>query len=175
MLKLSDISIKVKLYGLVALSTLGVALVLGLAAFLQATYRINGPIYGRIAVAREALSETEPAILCLTQPYITLQEMESARPGAELNALLTRYQEEKKTYHERRAHWLGKLPDGPYRQLLEGDVHRTAADMFRVADEEYVPVVSKSDAASRARASQLLRDRVMPRFRAQRDASFEAV
>ena len=63
MKRFRDYSIKTRLYGLVAITTAGFVLVLGLTAWLFATYRVDGPVYDRIRARRMALAELEPATL----------------------------------------------------------------------------------------------------------------
>src|SRR5262249_51257146 len=63
MKRFRDYSIKSRLYGLVAVSTVGFLVVLGLTAWLFNLYRINGPLHDRIRRARMATAEVEPPTL----------------------------------------------------------------------------------------------------------------
>ncbi|MFO0928239.1 MAG: methyl-accepting chemotaxis protein [Gemmataceae bacterium] len=172
--QLSNISVRGRLYGLVVFSTVGAALLLGLAGYLLATYRVSGPVYHAIMMTKTSQAEIEPSILVVTLPYITLQEMESATAD-DVRTLVARYREEEKFYHERRSYWLKRLPEGDYRELLENDLNTSAVALFRVANEEYLPKVQKGDAASRTEAGRVLREKIVPLFRTHRAIGTRAV
>lgn len=172
--QLSNISVRARLYGLVLFSTFGAALLLGLAGYLLATYRVSGSVYQGIMFTKSSQSEVEPAILVITIPYITLQELESA-PRDDMAALLNRYRSEEKYYLERRNYWLKRLPEGEYRSLLENDLHASVMALFRVANDDYLPKILKGDAASRIEAGRVLREKIIPLFRTHRDIGNRAV
>ena len=77
MRRFSDLSIKARLYGLVALSTAVLAAVLGLAMYLLYTYSIKGPVYERAVTYKEFDSELSAPTMFLGPSFIALLQLAS--------------------------------------------------------------------------------------------------
>src|SRR5262245_52082892 len=99
---LTSVSIKTRLYLLVLCSTLFAGLMLGLSLYVLGTYRINGPVYAELRESAVLKSELEPAVLCVTQPYITLHELDSTEKRDEIDALLKKFDAQVRNYERRR-------------------------------------------------------------------------
>jgi methyl-accepting chemotaxis protein WspA len=162
-----DITIRSKLYGLVIFSTVGLAAVLGLAGWLLYTYRVNGPVYERIIARKGALGELEPATLQILQSYLVLNLLQGANDPDEVKRLTERFHQLEKTYNERREYWLEHLYEGPTRQGLAGPIHEPAAEFYRVANQEYLPLIAKDD---RPAAARILKDTLKPLYEKHREA-----
>src|SRR5262245_39394567 len=134
MLVTALMTIKQKLYTLVIVSTIGLAAILGLAVYLLATYRVNGPIYERIIRRNEARGEMEPSVLQALRSYWTLSQLKDVTDPAEIRQLRDRYRELEASYHARRDYWVKELGEGPMKEGLTGPVHQTAMDFFRTAN-----------------------------------------
>jgi methyl-accepting chemotaxis protein WspA len=154
-------TIKQKLYALVIASTVGLVIVVALAVYLLATYRVNGPIYDRIVKRNAALGEMEPAVLYAIRANFTVSQLKDATDPAEIRQLRDRYRDLESSYHQRRDYWVKELGDGPMKEALTGSVHQTAIDFFRVIDEEYLPALDKGD---KKELVPLFATRVKPRF-----------
>src|SRR5262245_46658694 len=157
-------SIRTKLYSLVPATLLAVGVAVGLGLYVQSRYGIGGPVYEQLAIQKEFLSAVEPAVLQLTQPVISLQAMETEANRDELGRQLAAYQNQESEYRATREKFLKTLPDGEARRLLERDLHRPAEELFQIARSEYIPLLQQGQAADRQKASQVLRERVMPRY-----------
>src|SRR4051794_21773243 len=96
--RLRDSSLRTKLYGLVLGSALVVAAVLGLSSWLLSEFRVNGPVYQKLARKRELLAEVLPPTLVLTQPYTTLNQLIAAGDDQKIRQLEARFQQEAKAY-----------------------------------------------------------------------------
>src|SRR5262245_22287878 len=167
MLRLHDMSIKAKLLALVALGTLGLLVVLGLAGRMLATFQINGPLYERIIKRREVEAEVKPSTFDVMAPYLMLHELAAAADAQESNRLLGEYRALEKEYQDRKAFWRRELFEGPTKQALEHDVFPAADEFYRLVDEEYLPAVKNGDQAA---AKKVFDTRVRPQFQAQRRA-----
>jgi methyl-accepting chemotaxis protein WspA len=168
-----DIPIKSKLYGLVAFTTLSFAAVLALAGYLLAEYRVNGPVYASIIQHKDLINDLSPPSLLLTQPYITLQELETVTDPAEVKSLLSRFRELEQRYRDAQGRWLTELPPGnSFREDIEKKLSLYSDDIFQVAREQCIPLILKGG-ADRERASQLLREKITPQYREQRQAVAE--
>jgi methyl-accepting chemotaxis protein WspA len=173
MWRLSDISIKSRMYALLALSTIGVSAVLCLAVYLMHTFRINGPIYEDIARIKTIEAVVRPSILCITEPYITLHEMETSQDKDEVRALKRRFEKEVKLYYDTVAR-LRELPDSDFRRKLEIEAYDPAGKIIDVANSEFLPLIGK-DEASHAKATNVLRDKIMPLYKSHRRLVDDAV
>jgi methyl-accepting chemotaxis protein WspA len=133
-------SIRTKLYSLVPATLLAVGIALGLGLYVQDRYAVGGPVVKRLGVQKDFLADATPAILVLTQPVITLQELERETDRAEIDRLTNKYHAQEAGYRENRLHWLKLLPDGEAKKLLEGELNDRAEEVFRIADQELVPI-----------------------------------
>jgi len=105
MTRIRDLSIKSRLYGLVATAVLGFAAVLALTFWLSHEYQVNGPLYNQLTMWRSVISEYEPATLSVTQPALSLSLLlVTTNPDEERQRIATFHKKEG-VYRDRRAHW----------------------------------------------------------------------
>jgi methyl-accepting chemotaxis protein WspA len=161
-------SIKTRLYSLIPATVLAVGIALGLGLYVQNRYGIGGPVYNQVGVQKELLSDVEPAVLLLTLPVITLQEAETDQNREAVLRQLSRLQEQEAQYRAAREKYLNALPDGEARRIIDRDNHRLAEEILQTARLDYFPLLLSGQAPERAKASQMLRDKIMPRFQEQR-------
>ena len=81
MFRLDKLSIRQKLYGLVVISTLGLAAVAGLSAWLLMQFRVSGPVYDRVIGAKDFLGDVSPSPIYIIEPFVTLYQLDEARCG----------------------------------------------------------------------------------------------
>ncbi|HJZ56301.1 MAG TPA: methyl-accepting chemotaxis protein [Gemmataceae bacterium] len=165
MFGLSARSIRFKLYSLVPATLLVVALALGLGLYVQARYAIGGTVYEQMAVQKEFLSDVTPAVMLSTVPVITLQMAETEMNPAELAHLIDQFRAQEREYRETRDKWLKLLPEGDAKRMIERDLHPLAEDLYRVANNEYLPLLVRNQKGDRENASKILREKIMPRFK----------
>src|SRR5262249_14825917 len=77
MRRFRDLSIKSRLYGLAGVSTVGLAVVRGLAVYLLQTYSIKGPVYQRTVRYKDFVVEITPPAMFAGPSYWILWELES--------------------------------------------------------------------------------------------------
>ncbi len=171
MSRISKSSIRTKLYGLLVGYTAVVAVVLLLTGYLQYVYRIDGPVYKAIDAEKDLLESFTPPVLYISHPYLALQELEGATDPADVRQLVARYRDLEAAYQKRREEWLRVLPDGDVKAALQTTTHRPAAELFRLAEAEYLPLVGKEP----AKASQVLREKIRPRFDEHRQVAFALI
>jgi methyl-accepting chemotaxis protein WspA len=172
MLRLRDLTIKTKLYGLVLFSAVGLSAVLGLSLWVLYEYRVNGPVYDRLSRRAAALAEVEPATFYVGHPYLLMHEMFTTTDPAELLRLNENYVDLERHFYAREAYWSENLFDGPLKSALSGEVFPTANEFYRVAKEEYLPLINKGE---RARAGQVLAEKLRPRLTQQRELIMRTV
>lgn len=172
MFRLRDWSLPAKLYALVVGYSVLVAGVLILAGYLMRTYRVHGPVYEEIATDFRLLNDMDPPMMNVGAAYLMLSELDSfGTDAAEIRDNVQKFRDYEVKYNEKRAYWLapGKLPDGEIRRGLEGPVHAPAADLFRIANEEYLPLIGKGPEQLK-KANEILNTRIRPKFYEHRRA-----
>jgi methyl-accepting chemotaxis protein WspA len=177
MFRLRDLSLPTKLYALVIGYSVLVTGVLALAGYLMRTYRVHGPVYEEIATDFKLLNDMDPPLMNVGAAYLMLSEIDSFGGDAgEVRDTTQKFRDYEAKYNERRAYWLapGRLPEGEIRRGLEGQIHAPAADLFRIANEEYLPLIGKGPEATK-KANEILVTRIRPRFYEHRRASAAVV
>jgi methyl-accepting chemotaxis protein WspA len=159
--RLLDFSLRVKLYGLVLFTTVVLAGVLGLSTWLLVEFRINGPVYRKLAQQREVLVELLPPALTLSQPYLTLNELAGADDERAINQLRTRFAREQQAYLDAHERWARDLPEGPLRQEIVVRSYIPAMEVLRLAREEFLPKLGKGN---ESQLRQVLDRKIAPAF-----------
>src|SRR5262249_6905563 len=108
--RLNDVTIRTKLYLLVAVNAVALALVLGLAGWLLYTYRVTGPVYTRVLQAKTVTGEMEPAILYIIWPHMHIQELLGATDPAEIDRVERELRDLEDQYRAHQDHWRRELP-----------------------------------------------------------------
>jgi methyl-accepting chemotaxis protein WspA len=169
--RLTDFSIRTRLYVLGGIAVLLTGLVLLASNYLLHQYRIEGPRHQPIKTKRITQGEVSPPSLYLADFYIVLQEMETVAEGEDLRRLLARCDEHARHYEAKHADAVARLLDPGLRRQIQGDLDRTARELIRVARTDYFPLVGKT--GQQAKISAALREKVAPAFRAHRAAAVE--
>lgn len=167
MRRFRDVTIKAKLYGLVLFSVIGLALVLGLALWVIHEFRVTGPVYDRLSRRATALSDVEPATFYMGHAYLVLLELSHAKEPAQIAQKQEELVKLEQTLREHAAYWKENLNEGPLKQGMFQDVLPTAHEFYRLAREEYVPLLNKGEQQP---AAQFLNEKLYPKFLANRAA-----
>jgi methyl-accepting chemotaxis protein WspA len=163
MLRLNNLTIKAKLYCLAIFSTLGLAIVLGLSLWVLHMYRVNGPVYERIIRRVEALGDTAPSKFYTLKPYFILQQMSTTSDQKQIEHLTQEFNDFETQFRDKETYWTEHLFEGPLKQSLTRDVFPSVREFYRVAKDEFFPLLSKGDQKTLA---QILATKVEPRFQA---------
>ncbi len=174
MLRPRDVSLRTKLNSLLIAYTITVAAVMALSGYVLSRYRVGGPVYQELIDEKQLVNELTAPSLMIWSEYIDLQEMESMTDAAELRRQLAIYREHEADYLKRRDYWLGRNLDPAVRRILETTAHQPVVEIFRIANEDYLPAV-RGDAAAKAKAAKVLREQISPLFRQHVKAVDEAV
>jgi methyl-accepting chemotaxis protein WspA len=145
----------------VVVITISLALILGLASWLLATFQIDGPIYHQIAKAQQMTSELQPSTLAIHRPYLLLQGIADAHDSDDVTQMAAKLRSMEQEYRRRFEYWKKELPDGPVKQKLVEESDPPAEEVFRIAREELVPAALGKD---RAVPAKILRDKITPRY-----------
>jgi methyl-accepting chemotaxis protein WspA len=145
----------------VALTAIGFTTVLGINKWLSAKYQVNGPLYEHLMTRRVIQAEYEPATLAIIEPKLTVNTMLIAKDPEEVRQLTDQFRKLEARYRDRRAYWQKELWDGPVKDVLNKEVYPPADEFFRLAKEEYIPLIEKGD---RPAATQVLISRLRPQY-----------
>lgn len=170
--RLRHATIKTKLYGIIAISVVGLIIVLSLSLYLLSSFGINGPAYNRILLRKSALAELEPCTLFVIEPYLTLFEITASKDADETRRLIADFKEQEKKCIDRNAYWMENLFEGPTKRAMRESVWPTVEKFFQTANEHFIPIVLGDD---RDATRQALDTYVAPVFAANRDAIERAV
>jgi methyl-accepting chemotaxis protein WspA len=172
MRRLSDYTIKTRIYGLVVVALVGFTSVIGTAFWMASEYAINGPLYNRVSIRKAVMSEYAPSSLCMTEPAKEASLLLTATDPAVIREVTEKYRRLEAKYTDRQEFARRELQDGPVKRTLEKDVFPPADRFLKIADEEFFPLLAKGD---RAAATQVFYTQMRPLYLQHRAAIDEAV
>jgi methyl-accepting chemotaxis protein WspA len=178
MFRLRDVPIRTKLNALLIAYTVTVAAVMALAGYMLARYRVGGPVYDTLSEHLTLTGEMLPPPLLIGQAFLMLQELETETDPTEIRRMLQSFKQYHKDYEDKRKYWLDRNIDPTVREALERSAHLPAEEIFRLANEEYLPALAagrKGDAAARERARTILHTQIGPLFREHSRVVHEAM
>jgi methyl-accepting chemotaxis protein WspA len=161
MRRFRDITIRAKLYGMVALSAAGLAAVLGLSLWVLHKYRVNGPLYNHLILRKSALSDVDPATFVLTEPYFTLYQLNQTAAPGEVERLTEEFHRQEARCRRRQAHWDKELFEGPLKKSFREELYPSIDEFFRLANERFLPLIAKGD---RKAAGEVFSLQVVPHY-----------
>jgi methyl-accepting chemotaxis protein WspA len=168
MFRLRDVPLRTKLNALLIGYTITVGAVLALAGYMLARYRVGGPIYLELSEHKHLTNEMTPPPLLIGRAYLMLQELENESDPAEIRRITGAYKDYEREYEEQRKFWLSHKIDPAAREALERTSHQPAIEVFRLANEEFLPNFTagqKGDAAAKTKAKTVLHNQIAPLFR----------
>ena len=126
-----------------------------------ATYQVNGPVYKEIIEGNNLLADIAPPPLFVVEPYLVIHELTVSKSGPPTEALIQEFNGLRKTYDERQAYWSAQLgsEDDFIRKPLMQDAHAAADEFFKMAADEFIPLVREG---KQAQAVTVLRDKLVP-------------
>ncbi|QEL13539.1 methyl-accepting chemotaxis protein [Limnoglobus roseus] len=172
MKRLKDFSIKTRLYGLVVNAVLGFTATLGLTYWMAGEYAVSGPLYDRLMLRKSVISDYQPGPMSATEAAFQLSLLLVVTDPAESRSVLEHYRKLHADYRERQEFVRRDLFDGPLKRTLEKDVFPPTDQFFRMAEEEFLPLVAKNDKAA---ANQLFVTRMRATYQQHRQAIDRAV
>ncbi len=160
-MRFNNVSIRTKLFGKVVVVTAGLATILGLALWITSTYQVGGPVYKRILQANELSPDLTPATLAIPRIFMTLQILAEADELPEIQRQIDSLRSMELEYRRRFDYWRRELPSGPIRDGLERETDPPVREVFRIAREDFLPLVNKKD---RVGATKVLKEKITPRY-----------
>ena len=173
MIRLSDYRIQSRLYAQLIFSCVGLGAVLALAIYQMYQYRVSGPVYQKIELYNDFGLEISPPTLSAGQAYLVMQELETETNPDEIRRLKDRFSDLESLFEKRHAEFAVKLPEGESKRQLTQIIKPGGQEIFRIARDELLPLVGKKE--DQAKASDILNQRIRPKFRKHRAAVDDVV
>src|SRR5215510_1369232 len=170
---LRDVSLRTKLYTLMAGYTLIVIAVLVFAGYLLDRHRVGGQVYQELSDQKDLVNELTPPPLLIGRVFLMLQEIETATTDAERQRIENQYRLYADDYRNTHRKWLGKTLDPTVRRALETTIHQPALNVFSLAETEYFP--KARDEKTRKEATAVLREKITPQYREHTKAVYETI
>jgi signal transduction histidine kinase len=146
-------SLALQVAALLALA-LGALVTLAVASRrIAADARIGSPAFEAIVAQREAVAALEPAAVQLGQPFADARIAAAATDSVTRGRARERLTSARSSFEPAVAALIQRLPDGPLRRALDGDLRRAAGRFFVLVDTALVPAL---DAGDLARARRLV-------------------
>ncbi len=172
MSRYSDMTIRTKLNGLLLVGTLGLAAVFGLSLWVLHKYRVDGPLYEQLALRMAILSDLQPAVFDLAEPYGLLYVLNAMTDASEVEMLKGRFSYHAEMFRQREAYWTKALADSDIKNFLTSQVFPEIREFYQIAQNDYLPLLGKGD---RQQLTQILTTKLMPLYRSQRQHVEQAV
>ncbi|MEI7686572.1 MAG: methyl-accepting chemotaxis protein [Planctomycetota bacterium] len=148
MFRTTDMSIKARLYSLIAVTVIGFGAVLAITQWLSARYQINGPLYDRLMIRRAIMSEFEPSTFSLVMAKLAINHILISTDDDEAKRYVEEYRKYERLFRERQAYWRKELFEGPLKQTLEKEAIPPADEFFQLVNTGLLPIVTKGDRAA---------------------------
>ena len=140
-------SLRLKLYSLLALSLVGYVVFAGVGWDTIQRARVGGPHYTAIVQGKDLVADILPPPEYIIESYLLCHELLDVPAGPERDAIVADLGEREAEYLRRHDHWAAVLPDGAMKTgLLEASTAPALA-FYREAKETMIPAVNRGDAA----------------------------
>jgi methyl-accepting chemotaxis protein WspA len=159
---LKNTSFRSRMLLLLGLLLAGAVVTHAMYAAMITQVEVNGPLYHNIVLGKDLIAILEPPTLYLRPSYYYLFQALAEEDPAEVRKIIAMYRATEKRYHDDRAAWLQKLPEGPRRQAVEKTIHEPAEKFFAVVNQSILPRLEAGGAADREAARKAMREKVTP-------------
>jgi len=120
---------------------------------------VNGPIYRKISLSQDLVSDYVPPSESLLQAALICNMMTSTSDPAELRRYIDRLRTAQHDFEGRHIDYMRRVPEGPLKDMMRGTAYRTAEQYFQVAQQSFIPLVLKGD---HAEAQKVAVERMQP-------------
>jgi signal transduction histidine kinase len=108
---------------------------------------INGPIYQRIALSKDIVSDYVPPSESLLPEALICVQMNLANDPAQREKYRSDFAAAREDLEKTYADYMRRMPEGPLKERMRGVAHQTAEEYFRIVDEAFIPLVEAGDHA----------------------------
>jgi signal transduction histidine kinase len=129
------------------------------AALLQ--IEVNGPIYQRISLNKDLISDYVPPSESILQAALICSMMAETSDLTEIQRYINQFDTARKSFETTFADYMRRVPEGKLKEMMRGTAHESAEQYFQTAQGTYIPLVVRGD---RERAKEILQSRMKPLY-----------
>ncbi len=146
------LTVRAKLYTLVAVCAVAFAFYGALNYSTLSVAKVNGPYYNRIVQGKDLIADILPPPNYIIESYLMAlhmaNEVDSGADQTTMQAYVDRCQALKDEFDDRHQHWVNDLPEGEMKTLKTVDCYEPAIKFYQVLKDEFVPACLAQNADS---------------------------
>lgn len=147
-MRLRDITIRSRLYGLTFLSAVGLTGILALSLWCMATFRVNGPVYRQIIRDKDILADILPPPIYVIEAYVAIREADDTADSAQVQRSRVQVLQLEQRFRQRCEYWRRELPNNDLKAALLDQSAASARNVFHIALDDYFPARARGDRAA---------------------------
>lgn len=123
----------------------------GLAIFATVAFtallriEVNGPVYQRISLSKDLVSDYVPPSESLLQVALICGMMNETSDAAELQHYLGLFRASEQNFEQQHTDYMRRVPEGKLKDMMRGTAYKTAEQYFQIAQLEFIPQVIEGD------------------------------
>lgn len=141
MLALRNLSIRAKLFIVIALLLGGFSLLGSVTARTLNRTKVGGPLYNEVILGKDLLADVLPPPLFIIEAYLTVHEIEDETDPARIRVGVESLRKLIAGFKGRIAHWDGALTAGELKESLLKDSGTHASEFLDICEVRFVPLM----------------------------------
>jgi signal transduction histidine kinase len=129
------------------------------AALLQ--IEVNGPIYQRISLSKDLISDYVPPSESILQPALICSMMAETSDPTQIQRYIKQFDTARKNFETNFADYVTRVPEGKLKDMMRGTAYESAEQYFQIAQSTYIPLVVRGD---REGAKKILQSSMKPLY-----------
>jgi methyl-accepting chemotaxis protein len=162
-----NLRLRAKLLLLAGVFALGFIAFGGYSYYALSVAKVGGPLYQRIQLQESLRADIAPPSQYIIETYLTALQLRDAKDPSEIDILVNRVQNLRKSYEDRHAYWAAALPAGTLKDLMTKDSYDPAEQFFDVVQKELIPAVQFGDTMT---PDSLFEQKLTPLYDAHRES-----
>lgn len=143
--KISDLTIRTKIFGLIAIMIVGLG-VFGIVSFdTLNTVKVNGPLYHEIIENKDLVADILPPPEYLVEAYLVVLQMLDEQDKSKLDEMVRRSAKLREEYETRHVYWEKSLAPGNLRDTMVIASYGPAKEFLDLRDREFIPAILGRD------------------------------
>jgi len=135
------LSLAGKLYSVVSVSIVFLAVFASVSLFTFAKLKVNGPVYKQIVQGKDLIADILPPPEYILETYMVALQMMGSRSAAETAGFVERIKALKNDFIVRHDYWNTELSEGEMKGILISDCYVPAMKFYEILEEKYIPAV----------------------------------
>jgi signal transduction histidine kinase len=154
-------TIRSNLRWLTATGFFGIVIFAAVAFTALLRIEVNGPLYQRISLSKDLVSDYVPPSESLLQVALICGNMNETSDPVELQRYLIVFGASKKDFDEKYANYRRRVPEGKLKDMMRGTAYQTAEQYYQIVQQEFIPLVFQGN---HEKAREMLVSRMKPLY-----------